>query len=218
MSQNYDFNKKLAIIGCGGHAKVVTEIAESVGFKKIFYIDKLIQKKYFLNREVNSFLSENYSEYIFVALGDNYKREVIFKKLQNNYENSQIVSLIHPSSQVSKRCNIGIGSVVMPLSIINSSTEVGKGVIINSNTVVEHDNFIMDFSSLAPSVTTGGNVYIGERSAISIGSTIKNNVKVGYDSVIGASSYLNKDVGDNCIFYGNPAKFVRNREIGEKYL
>ena len=105
----------------------------------------------------------------------------------------------------------------MPLSIINSSTEVGKGVIINSNTVVEHDNFVMDFSSLAPSVTTGGNVYIGARSAISIGCTIKNN-KVGSDSVIGASSYLNKDVGDNCIFYGNPAKFVRNKEIGEKYL
>ena len=218
MNQNYDFNKNLAIIGCGGHAKVITEIAESIGFQNIFYIDKSSQKKYFLNREVNSILSENYNDYIFVALGDNYKREVIFKKLQNNYENSQIVSLIHPSSQVSKRCRIGIGSVVMPLSIINSSTEVGKGVIINSNTVVEHDNLIMDFSSLAPRVTTGGNVYIGARSAISIGSTIKNNVKVGSDSVIGASSYLNKDVGDNCIFYGNPAKFIRNKEIGEKYL
>ena len=74
----------------------------------------------------------------------------------------------------------------------------------------------MDFSSLAPSVTTGGNVFVGERSSISIGSTIKHNVKVGSDSVIGACSYLNKDVGDNCIFYGNPAKFVREREIGEK--
>ena len=68
-------------------------------------------------------------------------------------------------------------------------------MILNSNTVVEHDNLIMDFSSLAPSVTTGGNVYVGERSSISIGSTIKHNVKVGSDSVIGACSYLNKDVG-----------------------
>ena len=106
----------------------------------------------------------------------------------------------------------------MPLCIVNSSSKIGKGVILNSNTVVEHDNFIMDFSSLAPSVTTGGNVFVGERSSISIGSTIKHNVKVGSDSVIGACSYLNKDVGDNCIFYGNPAKFVRKREIGEKYL
>ena len=38
MTQPYDFNKKLAIVGCGGHAKVITEIAESVGFRKIFYI------------------------------------------------------------------------------------------------------------------------------------------------------------------------------------
>ena len=218
MHQNFNLNKSLAIIGCGGHAKVVTEIAESLGFKKIFYIDKFIQKKYFLNREVNPKLVETYDEYIFVALGDNYKRERVFKELQKNYKNSQLVSLIHPSAQVSKKCYVDIGSVVMPLCIINSSSKVGKGVILNSNTVVEHDNYIMDFSSLAPSVTTGGNVSIGVRSSISIGSTIKNNVKVGSDSVIGACSYLNKDVGDNCIFYGNPAKFVRNREIGEKYL
>ena len=218
MHHNYDLNKKLAIIGCGGHSKVVTEIAESIGFKKIFYIDALIKKKYFLNREVNSNLAENYDEYIFIALGDNYKREKVFKEFQNNYKKSQIVSLIHPSSQVSKNCVVDIGSIVMPLCIINSSSKIGKGVILNSNTVVEHDNYIMDFSSLAPSVTTGGNVYIGERSSISIGSTIKHNIKVGSDSVIGACSYLNKDVGDNCIFYGNPAKFVRNREIGENYL
>lgn len=218
MHQNYDLNKKLAIIGCGGHAKVVTEIAESIGFKKIFYIDKFIKKKYFLNREVNSNLAENYNEYIFVALGDNYKRQRVFEEFQNNYKKSQIVSLIHPSSQVSKKCSVDIGSVVMPLCIINSFSKVGKGVILNSNAVIEHDNFIMDFSSLAPSVTTGGNVFIGERSSISIGATIKHNVKIGSDSVIGGCSYLNKDVGNNCIFYGNPATFVRNREIGEKYL
>jgi len=218
MQQNYNLNKNLAIIGCGGHSKVVTEIAESIGFKKIFYIDKFMQKKYFLNREVNPKLIENYDEYIFVALGDNYKRERVFKEFQNNYTKSQIVSLIHPSAQVSKNCFVDIGSVVMPLCIVNSSSKIGKGVILNSNTVVEHDNFIMDFSSLAPSVTTGGNVFVGERSSISIGSTIKHNVKVGSDSVIGACSYLNKDVGDNCIFYGNPAKFARKREIGEKYL
>ena len=218
MHQNYNLNKNLAIIGCGGHSKVVTEIAESIGFKKIFYIDKFMQKKYFLNREVNPKLIENYDEYIFVALGDNYKRERVFKEFQNNYKKSQIVSLIHPSAQVSKKCFVDIGSVVMPLCIINSSSKIGKGVILNSNTVVEHDNLIMDFSSLAPSVTTGGNVFVGERSSISISSTIKHNVKVGSDSVIGACSYLNKDVGDNCIFYGNPAKFVREREIGEKYL
>ena len=218
MHQNYNLNKNLAIIGCGGHSKVVTEIAESIGFKKIFYIDKFMQKKYFLNREVNPKLIENYDEYIFVALGENYKRERVFKEFQNNYTKSQIVSLIHPSAQVSKNCFVDIGSVVMPLCIVNSSSKIGKGVILNSNTVVEHDNFIMDFSSLAPSVTTGGNVFVGERSSISIGSTIKHNVKVGSDSVIGACSYLNKDVGDNCIFYGNPAKFVRNKEIGEKYL
>ena len=218
MFNSYDFNKNLAIIGCGGHSKVITDIAETIGFKKIFYIDKFIKQKYFLNREVYSNLSTDYSDYTFVAIGDNFQREIIFREIQNNNTNSQIVSLIHPSSYVSKNCMLDIGTVVMPQSIINSCSVIGKGVIINSNSLVEHDNLLMDFSSLAPRVTTGGNVSLGIRSSIAIGATIKNNVKIGSDSIIGACSYLNKDVENKSIFYGNPAKFVRNREIGEKYL
>lgn len=218
MIESYDLDKELAIIGCGGHAKVVTEIAESIGFKDIFYIDKFIKKNYFLNKKVKPNISDDYEGYIFVALGDNFQRENVLKEYEKRNKNSQIVSLIHPSSQVSRRCSLDIGTVVMPLCVINSFSEIGKGVIINSNSVVEHDNLLMDFSSLAPGVKTGGNVTIGIRSAVSIGTIIKNNIKVGSDSVIGASSYLNKNVEDNSIFYGNPAKFIRNREIGEKYL
>ena len=218
MFQQYDHNKNLAIIGCGGHSKVITEIAELIGFRKIFYVDKNKKKFFFFNREVISTLPEDYEDYIFIALGDNFQRENAFKEIINTNKKSQIVSLIHPSSQVSKRCSLDIGSVVMPLCIINSSSKLGKGVIVNSNSVVEHDNFLMDFSSLAPGVKTGGNVTIGIRSSISIGATIKNNIKVGSDSVIGACAYVNKNIGDNSVFYGNPAKFVRNREIGEKYL
>ena len=43
------------------------------------------------------------------------KGKKVFKEFQNNYKKSQIVSLIHPSSQVSKNCIVDIGSVVMPL-------------------------------------------------------------------------------------------------------
>ena len=40
-------NKNLAIIGCGGHSKVVTEIAESIGFKKFSILINLSKKIFF---------------------------------------------------------------------------------------------------------------------------------------------------------------------------
>ena len=106
----------------------------------------------------------------------------------------------------------------MPLCVINSNSKIGKGVIVNTHSSLDHDNCLMDFASVAPSVTTGGNVCIGCRSAISIGAVIKNGLKIGSDALIGASSYVNINIPSNYLAYGTPAKIIRRREVGEKYL
>lgn len=51
-------------------------------------------------------------------------------------------------------------------------------------------------------VTIGNNVFIGMNSIILKGVTIGNNV------IIGAGSLVNKDVPDNCVVAGNPARFI----------
>ena len=210
--------KKLLIFGCGGHSKVITDIAKSIGFSDIFYQDINTEIMKFLGGEVYHDEINDYKEFFFVALGDNYIRE----KITNNFQfrNPQAIpaTLIHPSSYVSENCIIGEGSVVMPLCVLNSFTKIGKGVIINTRSSLDHDNKIMDFASIAPGVTTGGNVQIGERTAISIGTTIKNNIEIGLDCVVGACSYVNKDIRSNLVAYGTPAKPIRDRVIGEKYL
>lgn len=55
-------------------------------------------------------------------------------------------------------------------------------------------------------VTIGDNVWIGGSATICPGVTIGNNV------VIGAGSVVVKDVPDNCVVAGNPAKIIRKIE------
>ena len=74
------------------------------------------------------------------------------------------------------------------------------------------------FSSIAPRVVTGGNVKIGIRSALSIGATVKHGVLIGDDVVIGANSYVNKQISSNVVANGSPCKFVRKRIKGDSYL
>ena len=93
-----------------------------------------------------------------------------------------------------------------------------KFCIINTNASLDHDSTLDDFSSLGPGVTTGGNVTIGERSAVSIGAVIKHGVKISQDVVIGAASYVNKDIDTQTISYGVPAKIIRKRKKGDPYL
>ena len=75
-----------------------------------------------------------------------------------------------------------------------------------------------DFSSLAPNATIGGNVKIGKFSAISLGANIMHNIEIGEHSVVGAGSLVNENINDLSVCYGVPAKFIRSRKIGEKYL
>ena len=75
-------------------------------------------------------------------------------------------------------------------------------IIISS----DHNNHLMSFSSLASGVTTGGNLSIGKRTAISLGTTIKHGIRIGSDIVSGASALVMKDINNNLVSYGTPAK------------
>ena len=49
-------------------------------------------------------------------------------------------------------------------------------------------------------------------------TNIIQNVKIGKHCVVGASSLVLKDIEDHSLCYGVPAKTIRKRESGEKYL
>lgn len=55
------------------------------------------------------------------------------------------------------------------------------------------------------SIFIGDNVYIGT------GSTILGPVKVGNNVTIGAGSIVVKDIPDNCVVAGNPAKIIKRK-------
>ena len=51
--------------------------------------------------------------------------------------------------------------------------------------------------------------YIGRSCVVGIGATIMGGVKVGDFCIVGAGSVVTKDVPDNTIVAGNPAKVVK---------
>ena len=95
---------------------------------------------------------------------------------------------------------------------------IGDFCILNTNSSVDHDNRLGSFSSLAPRVATGGNVFLDEGSAIGIGAVILHGRKIGRHAVVGAGSVVTRDIPDQTVAYGVPANVVRSRTIGEKYL
>src|SRR5690625_4524745 len=125
-------NKRLVMIGAGGHAKVCYDIAQKMNkWNEIIILDDNPENDYF---EISGSISK-FEDYIdtsdfFVAIGDNETREEMTNKLIN--KNATMATLIHPQATIAFNVEIEAGTVVMAGVVINSATKIGEGCIINT--------------------------------------------------------------------------------------
>lgn len=194
--------KRIAIYGKSGHGKVITDIALLSGYNEILYIDDDMSKDDVISYE--SFKKAYKEIDVIVAIGNNSVRSKIFAQLSiDGYTHAR---LIHPSAIISPSVTIGEGSVVMANVVINADTKVGKGVILNSACVIEHDNIIEDFVHISPRVALAGGVRVCELSHMGIGSCTVQGVTIGRNSVVGAGSIVKFDIEDNIVAYDVPLR------------
>lgn len=213
--------KNLIIVGTGGHARSIFSIAKSNGYFVIGFIDDKNVGGEFCGKPIltkkQSFASypdENY----FIAVGDNFTREKIYLEFNLQQKNIKFPTLIHNMSTIGVDSEIGIGSIIMPFVNIGPNSKVGNFCILNTSSSIDHDCQMMNFSSIAPGVISGGNVVIGLRSILSIGAVVEHKISIGNDVLIGANSFVNKSVQNNQVLYGTPSKFIRMRNKNDPYL
>lgn len=166
----------LLIIGAGGHGKVVAEAAElEKKYDKISFLDDRDDIKNIYNFKIVGKIDEhvnfaNYYKYAFVAIGNNEKRlELISKLIDAGFS---IPLIIHPTASVSKYSNIDIGTVILANAVVNVSTTIGKGCILNINSSVDHDCNICQGVHISSGVVIRSMVNIGELSIIDAGACV----------------------------------------------
>ena len=142
-----------------------------------------------------------------VAIGDNHTRAEFFKTLHDI--GLQTITAIHPSAIIAKTAMIGNGTVVAANAAINPSAEIGDNCIINTGATIDHDIFIADHVHISPGVNLAGNVSVSEYSHIGIGASIINGIVIGKNATVGAGAVVTKDVPDNAVVAGIPAKIIK---------
>ena len=217
---------KVLIVGSSGHAKVIIDIFERNNIEIVGVIDdyRIIGEKtleYNVLGKIEDIpkIIKNSADFnVFVAIGDNFGRHFVVNKIKTMIPAIEFSSAIHPSAQIGRNVILGNGVAIMAGAIVNADAQIGDFTFINTKASAGHDVRMLDYASLAPGVTVGGNTLIGKFSAISIGATIKEKLAIGNHSIIGAGSLLMKNCPDNVIMYGVPAKIIRERKAGEKYV
>jgi sugar O-acyltransferase (sialic acid O-acetyltransferase NeuD family) len=202
--------KSCAILGAGGHGKVVAEIAELNGYNEVIFFDDAFPQTTSLEHWtiLGNFhhLCEQLNRFdgVFVAIGNNQVRYEKQQQLQKL--NASILSLIHPQAIVSKYAQIKRGSVIMAGAVVNPFSIIDEGCIINTGSTIDHDCFIGAFCHISPGANIAGGVTIGKGSWIGIGAQIKQLVNISNNVVIGAGATVVKNVAQNLTVVGTPAK------------
>ncbi len=131
---------------------------------------------------------------------DNKLLKLIYKVLFRYYRNKNLIDM-------SIDTKIGEGLYIgYPYCItINPKAVIGKNCNIHKGVTIGQEN----------RGVRKGTPVIGDEVWIGINSTIVGNVKIGNDVLISPNSFVNCDIPDHSIVFGNPC-IIKHRENATK--
>jgi sugar O-acyltransferase (sialic acid O-acetyltransferase NeuD family) len=208
----------MLVIGAKGFAKQILQIFSQSGeLENLFFFDNinsdLPEKLYDQFRilrhfdQVQPLFSEGDNRFV-LGVGNPQIRYSLTKKFIEM--GGRLTTLISPKADIGFFDTfIGTGSNIMTGAIIENDTALGEGCLVNLNCTVSHDTQIGKYSELSPGVHVSGNCQIGDFCFLGTGCVILPKVKIGNNVVVGAGAVVIKNVSDDQIVVGVPAKSIK---------
>lgn len=124
----------------------------------------------------------------------------------------KLTSAIAPSAVISPSATIEEGVIVAPLCSVQARALIRRNAAVNTMAIVGHDVQVAEEAVISSMVNLGGGVKVGQRAYVGMGALIREKLNVGADSIVSMGSVVHRDVPDEIIAMGDPARAVRRNE------
>lgn len=214
----------MLIVGAKGFAKEVLEVINQMNQLEnlVFFDDvnddikgSLYERFPILktSEEVSNYLKTIDNQFT-IGVGNPILRKKLYDKFISF--GGAFTSIISPLANIgSYDIEIGYGTNILSGAIISNSSKIGMGCIIYYNSIITHDCTIGDFVEISPSVNILGRCNVGSFTQIGSNTTILPNLTIGKNVIIGAGSVVTKNIPDNCVAVGTPAKIIKKLNLLE---
>jgi sugar O-acyltransferase (sialic acid O-acetyltransferase NeuD family) len=122
-------------------------------------------------------------------------------------------SIFHKTACISQSAMLGENIQILAHAFVGVETKIGHTSILNTKASVDHECVLGIGTHIAPNATLCGSVTVGDYSMIGAGSTVLPRINIGSNVIVGAGSVVTKDIPNNMIAYGNPAKIIRRQDF-----
>jgi sugar O-acyltransferase (sialic acid O-acetyltransferase NeuD family) len=206
--------KPIVILGCGGHGRVVADVARACGRSVTGFLDTHTKQGQFVGGlkilggdaclDDATFVAAH--EFV-VAIADQQGRRRLVTLVEEKH--GVLATLVHPSAVIAPDVRIGDGTVVMAGSVVNPGAVLGSFVIVNTGATVDHDCQLADGVHIAPGAHLAGAVTCGVDAFVGLGALVIQGRRIGARAVVGAGAVVIADVPDGVTVVGCPAAVVR---------
>jgi len=122
----------------------------------------------------------------------------------------EIVTVTHPSAFVAANVSLGRGSQVLAQAAVCVDVRTGEACIVNTRASVDHECALGDGVHIGPGATLSGCVTVGDFTLIGAGAVVLPRIRIGRNVIVGAGAVVTRDVPDEKVVYGNPARVKRD--------
>ncbi len=203
--------RKIGILGTGGFAREILSLIFDLNkFHEViaFYEPNEIweskwKDKFLMDKPVLPFSDFNpITTVATIAIANSIIRDKTTKQLPFDTE---YITLIHPTAQISKWSKIGKGSIITAGTIVTTHIEIGAFCQLNWNTTIGHDSIIGDFFTTAPAVNISGNCKIGNHVYMGTGAATRQSISICDNVIVGMGAMVVKNIIDPGTYIGIPA-------------
>ena len=209
--------EKLVLIGGGGHAKVVLDMAEDCAeLEVVGYFDRdagtsaQLPAPFLGDVSHLARLAAQGIRKVFIAIGDNLLRSQLAEMVVG--QGFELVNIVSRHAMVSRRAELCTGIAVMPGAIINAYARIGEGCVINTGATVDHDCKIGAWAHLGPQTGLAGGVEVGEGTYMGVGVRVIPRISIGAWTTVGAGAVVVRNLPERVLAVGVPARILRRLE------
>lgn len=190
--------KRLLILGAGGHARAVADVAAECGWTVAGFTDRAggpgRPEVLGDDSRIAELIRSGKVDAAVVGVGNTAlgRRVELFEILRK--ADAVIPSLVHPRAMVSRSCTVGDGAVIFPGVVMGAGVTVGENAVLYSNAVAEHNCRIAAHAYLSPGVILCGAVTVESTAFLGAGAVVLPGVTVGAHVKVGAGVVVRADM------------------------
>ncbi len=199
----------LLLLGCGGHARSVADIALDLGIPDLLFVDANARDGEVIAgfravREWPTTIGGGWAA--FPAVGSASGRKAVVETIRQR--GARLATLVSRRAYVGHAATVGEGTLVAHGAHVGPFVRIGVGAIINTGALIDHESVVGDYTHIAVNATIAGRCRIGARALVGAGAVLIDDVSIADDVTIGAGAVVVEDAAISGVYVGVPARLL----------